>query len=243
LKIIGTTSVGLDHVANEFLEDSAMTVINTPLANVISVAEFSVGAILALVKRTLPAAAAGLSGSGRPGVGGKTHDINGMTLGIIGAGRIGTRLASLADALGMDVVVWTRDPSRHPEVAGQFVDLDKLLSKSDVISVNLPLTPDTSGLLTAERIRSLASNQYLVNTSRFAIMDERATVEIVANQAIAGIAIDGEIPDSVRLSVPEGFNAILTPHIAGISSEALGRMDMELVDALLPVLGSESENR
>jgi glyoxylate reductase len=152
------------------------------------------------------------------------HDLAGSTLGLVGLGRIGSQVAKRAEAFGMRVVF-----NRH----SGGLPLDELLATSDVVSLHVPLTPETRGLLSRERLALLQDGATLVNTARGAIVDEDALVEeLVAGRISAGLDVFADEP-----RVPERLlglsNVVLTPHIASATVETRAAMTRVLVDNVL----------
>lgn len=158
------------------------------------------------------------------------HDVAGATLGLVGFGRIGREVAARADAFGMRVV-------HHRRSSG--LPLDELLAASDVVSLHVPLTEETRGLISRERLALLRDGSTLVNTARGAVVDEEALVDELASGRIsAGLDVFVEEPD-----VPERLrdlpNVVLTPHLASSTAETRAAMTRVLVDNVLSFLSSE----
>jgi glyoxylate reductase len=158
------------------------------------------------------------------------HDLAGATLGLVGLGRIGSEVARRAKAFEMQVV-------QHRRSDG--LPLDELLRTSDVVSLHVPLTPETQGLLSRERLALLQDGATLVNTARGAIVDESALVdELVSGRISAGLDVFADEP-----RVPERLfdlpNVVLTPHIASATVETRAAMTRVLVDNVLAFLRGE----
>jgi glyoxylate reductase len=159
------------------------------------------------------------------------HDLAGSTLGLVGYGRIGKEVAKRAEAFGMRVTV-----NRH----SGGIPLDELLPKSDVVSLHVPLTPETRGLLSRERIALLRDGSALINTARGAIVDEDALVdELAAGRISAGLDVFADEPH-----VPERLldlpNVVLTPHVASATVETRAAMTRVLVENVLAFTRGES---
>ena len=156
---------------------------------------------------------------------GLSAQLEGKTLGIVGLGAIGSRVARLAQAFGMKILVTTAgaDQGRSAALGARHVSLDELLRQSDVVSLHLRLNDETRGIVGREQLGLLKPTAYLVNTARGALIDRDALLDALQHERIAGAALDvfGEEPlpaeDSLR-SLP---NVVLTPHNAGVTPEVI----------------------
>lgn len=155
-------------------------------------------------------------------------DLRGKTLGLVGFGRIARAVVPLAQAFGMNVCAWTRNPSRQraEEYNIEFIDLDSLLATSDVVSLHLLSTPETRGLLDEQRLRLLKPGVLFVNTARSEILDENAFVTLLQTGQIGAAGID--VFDSEPISPDHPYlnidNVIMTPHSAYNTPLALEAM-------------------
>ena len=159
------------------------------------------------------------------------REVSGATLGIVGLGRIGTAMARRARGFDMRVLYYRRTPVDSPDA--EYRPLDDLLRESDAVSVHTPLTPETTGLLSRERLLLLRDGATLVNTARGPVVDEAALVdELVSGRISAGLDVFAHEP-----SVPEALlglpNVVLTPHIASATVETRAAMTRIVVDNLL----------
>lgn len=160
------------------------------------------------------------------------HRLAGQVLGLVGFGTSAQAVAVRASAFGMRVQTWTRHPERHQtaatQIGAEFVDLERLLTDADFVSIHLPLTPDTRGLIGRAELALLKPTAVLINTARGAIVDETALVEALRAHRFAGAALDvfegidvfaasGGPPRHVLLELD---NVLLTPHCAGSSVES-----------------------
>lgn len=160
------------------------------------------------------------------------HRLAGQTLGLVGFGASAQAVAVRAGAFGLRVLAWVRIPGKYTEIAAKLdvklADLDKLLSTSDYISLHLPLTAETRGMMNASRLNRLKPNAVLVNTARGALVDEVALIEALKTRRIGGAALD--VFDGINVFAEPGpppkhplfdlENVILTPHCAGSSVES-----------------------
>jgi D-3-phosphoglycerate dehydrogenase len=155
-------------------------------------------------------------------------DLRGKTLGLIGFGRIAQRTAPLAKAFGMRVIAWTRNPSAERAARHdiEFTDLDTVLSGSDVLSLHLLLTPDTEGLITAERLGRTKPGVIFVNTARQEILDEPALIELLATGHVKAAGFDVFNQEPLPRDHPflKMENVVLTPHTAYSTPEAVAMM-------------------
>ena len=240
LKILGTLSIGTDHMSEHFFKSKKLKIINCPNSNVASTAEHTFALILCLTKMLFEAHQATIDLSGRPGIKGIATDLFGKTLGIVGAGRIGTYVTKLASAFSMNILCYTRNPEMHRnliEYGVEFKDLSELLSNSDIITIHLPLTQETNNIISEKMIDRIKENAIVINTSRVKLIDNRYLIKKLENKLIKAYAIDIDIEEADLIGQFAGLNNVLmTPHIAGVSIDAMVRMDMELVIALSSIL-------
>jgi phosphoglycerate dehydrogenase-like enzyme len=180
-----------------------------------SVPELTFGLMLAVLRRIHPLAGELAAGEWPAAMGGT---LAGRTLGILGLGRHGRPVARIAAAFGMLVLAWDREPGRahaDDEPVRQRLPLEDLLARSDVVSVHLKLSPESTGLLNAERLARLRPGAILVNTARGAIVDEPALVEALRSGRLAGAGLDVFTTEPLPADHPLRCapNVVLTPHI------------------------------
>ncbi len=235
VKIVANYAVGFNNIAVKELNDVGVVVTNTPGVLTDTVAEFTVSLVLALAKRIPEADRFTRSGKY---VGWAPElllgsDLAGKTLGIVGAGRIGSGVARrLANGFGMKVKYYdiARSEALEAEVPSEYYEsLDELLKVSDVISIHVPLLPQTQHLINAERLALMKPSAYLVNTSRGPVIHEAALVAALKKGSIRGAALDVfENEPALTPGLAKLDNVIVTPHIASASDETRGKMS-ELV--------------
>jgi phosphoglycerate dehydrogenase-like enzyme len=237
LKILGTLSIGVDHIDRKFFKDNKIDVINCPSSNVVSVAEHTFSLILALSKRLFEAHSASCSLKGRRGMTGLPYDIYGKKIGIIGAGKIARKVMEIAQAFGMQILCYTVHPEKHLELKNlgvEFVSLKTLFAKSNIITVHLPLTDLSNGLISNQLINTLNTKAIIINTSRSKIMDNIALAGALKNQSIFGAGIDLDIDDIETCKLYKHLNnVILTPHSAGVTNDSMLRMDTDLASYII----------
>ena len=232
LRVICATGVGYDHIDVEAATARGVAVCTSAGSNHQSVAELTLGLIVALARQIALGDRVLRRGGWEPLVG---PELWGKTLGIVGLGRIGKAVALLARAFGMRVIATdivldhTFGSVHHVE----YVPLPKLLRLADFVSLHCPLTSATRGLMNERTFRLMKPTAYLINTARGPVIDEGALVQAILARQIAGAALD-VFPDEPHIDAKlrEAPNVVLTPHIGGSANEALERM-MEL--ALLNV--------
>lgn len=171
------------------------------------------------------------------------NELAGRTMGVVGLGRIGVRVAEIARAFGMNVIAYTRTPK---EIAGvKCVDFDTLLAESDVISLNCPLTERTCGLINADALARMKKTAYLINTSRGGVIVEDDLRRALDAGMIAGAAVDvlSSEPPVEDNPLLHAKNIIVTPHIAWATTEARTRLLSIVTDNLSAYLRGEKLNR
>jgi D-3-phosphoglycerate dehydrogenase len=173
-------------------------------------------------------------------------DLRNTTLGLVGFGRIAAALVPMAQALGMKVIAWTRnpDPQRARRHGIEFTDLDQLLAMSDVVSLHLSSTPQTHGLLNADRLRAIKPGALLINTARSQLLDEAALIELLKSGHIRAAGIDVFDDEPIAADHPYiGLdNVVMTPHVAYNTPGALLEMYDTVVDNLVAFYAGNPQN-
>lgn len=238
LKVIGRAGIGVDNIDIDAATDAGVLVVNAPQANTVSAAEHTMALLLAQA-RHIPAADASMRDRRWERARFQGVELWGKTLGIIGLGRIGTLVARRAAAFGMHVVAYdpyvVADKVAHLGVT--LAPLEGVLAESDWISIHLPRTPDTAGLIGADEFAAMKPGVRIVNTSRGGIIDEAALVDAIRSGRVAGAALDvyGEEPltDSPLFDLPQ---VVLTPHLGASTREAQDRAGVDVAEAVLAAL-------
>jgi glyoxylate reductase len=230
LRLVANYGVGYDRVDVAACRERGVAVTNTPGVLDAAVADLTLALILACRRHVVASdrfvrEGGWRRGWARPELLGR--DLEGATLGVVGFGRIGRQVATRAQAFEMRIVF-------HRRTGG--LPLDELLRTADVVSLHVPLTPETDGLLSRERLALLQDSATLVNTARGAIVDENALVEeLVSGRISAGLDVFADEP-----RVPERLlelpNVVLTPHVASATVETRAAMTRVLVDNVLAFL-------
>ena len=222
LRMISIWGTGTDNVDLDACRARGVLVTNTPGVNAHSVAEQAVALMLA-VARQIPAMDRGTREGKWPRA--MLLQLEGKTLGIVGLGAIGSRVATLAKAFGMTVLAtaWRGDDGRAAAIGARYVDLETLLRESDFVSIHLRLTDETRGALSRERLALMKPSAILVNTARGALVDRDALIEALEKKRIGGAGLDVFHEEPVRSDDPllTLSNVILTPHNAGTTEEVI----------------------
>jgi len=239
LKVIGRAGVGLDNVDTTAAAKRNIVVLNTPESSTEAVAELVIGLMLNLARK-ISLGDRGIK-EGRWLKGEMMGiELKGKTLGIVGLGRIGSRVGALAKAFGMKILVY--DVIQLPEqliksLDAQVVDLDTLLSQSDFVTLHVPLTPETRHMMNRERLAKMKKGSYLINASRGEVVDEKALYEALKDGWLAGAALDvfeQEPPTSEVVKLP---NVVCTPHIGAQTVEAQDAAGEMLAEKVINALG------
>ena len=230
LRLVANYGVGYDNVDLAACRERGVAVTNTPGVLDAAVAELTLALMLACRRQLLLSDRFVRDGRWRAGWSRPErlgHDLAGATLGLVGFGRIGRQVARRAEAFELRVVHHCRSDG---------LPLDELLRAADIVSLHLPLTPETQGLLSRELLALLRDGATLINTARGAIVDEDALVdELVSGRISAGLDVfadEPRVPERLR----ELPNVVLTPHIASATVETRAAMTRALVDNVLAFL-------
>ena len=239
-KIIATLSIGVDHIDNSFFESNLIKVINCQTSNVISVAEHIFSLILSLKKRIIEANDIARNGGTQKDLSTRSNDISNSTIGIIGAGKISQEVIKIANVFNMKIYCNTLNPEKHKDLLEQgveFLSLDELLSNSDIITVNIPLNKENKNLISKDKIRIMKKTTTFINTSRAEIVDMNELIRYANENATFNVGLDIDAENYKELLNTKRNNVIVTPHIAGITKEAIKRMDVELANSIREYVG------
>lgn len=224
VKVIATATIGFDHIDTSWCEKSGIVWKNAPGCNSWSVKQYITSVLCTLAKK-------------------RSLDLSGMTLGVVGVGNVGSKVAEAASLLGMKVLL--NDPPRERKEGGkEFVSLDRIISESDIITLHVPLSREgedaTYHLFDKERIGKMGKGKILINSSRGPVVDNAALKQALKVKSIAGAVLDvweGE-PDLDRDLI--ALLDIATPHIAGYSADGKANGTTASVRTVASVLGIES---
>lgn len=243
LKVVGRAGIGVDNVDVATATELGILVVNAPTANMMSATEHTFALLLSLARR-VPAADASIRRGEWDRKGHQGVELQGKRMGVIGFGRIGQQVAERARAFGMEVVAY--DPFLEPAVARklgvELLELDELLARSDVVTLHTPLTDQTRGILSAERIAGMRDGALLVNCARGGLVDEAALLAALEEGRLGGAALDvfSEEPPVDRALVNHP-RVVSTPHIGAQTVEAQERIATQTARMLLAALEGSLE--
>ena len=242
LKVIGRAGVGIDNIDVEAAKEKGIQILNVPEAPTRSVAELAIGLMLAVARKIAYA-----DRKMREGHWAKKEamgiELYGKTLGVIGMGRIGREVARIAK-YGFNMKILYYDVSRVPEIEkeldAKYVDLDTLLSNSDIITIHVPLVKETYHMINEEKLRKVKKGAILINTARGAVVDTNALVKALKEGWIAGAGLDvfEEEPLPPDHPLTKLDNVVLTPHIGASTIEAQERAGIKIVEKIISALKS-----
>ena len=237
VKVISRVGVGYDNVDVAAATAAGVTVCNTPLAPMVSTAEHTLALLFAVTKHLPHHVARARQGlKGEPV--GRALELDGSTLGLIGLGRIGTRVAVAANAVGMRVVAADPALAESPVPGVELVDLDELLATSDVISLHAPALPSTAQLINADTLAKMRPGTYIVNCARGVLIDHDALLAAIDSGHLGGAGLDVTDPEPLPAGHPllDRPNVIVTPHIASASVAGRRRLYEHSIENALNVL-------
>lgn len=254
LKVIGRHGIGLDNIDLEAANRCGVAVVNTPDANVISVAEHVVATMLYLCKRLKEVDRALRGGEfDRPGslpglvtkLGYTTRELYGKTLGLVGCGKIARRVAEVC-GMGFEMRIYSYDPCLSPEYMARVGvkpcdSLEEVFQKGDFVSIHVPLTDGTRNLVDKKQLALMKPTAYLINASRGGVVNEEDLYTALQNKSIAGAAVDvfAQEPPGKDNPLFTLDNIVVTPHIAAMTDGALVRMARDVAKGVLSVLRGE----
>lgn len=249
LKVVANVAVGYDNIDVEAAAARGVWVTNTPGVLHETTADFTFTLLLAGARRVTVSERAARAG------GWKTwsptaflgSDVHGATLGIVGMGQIGTAVARRARGFAMRILYTsrTRKLEIEAELGLEWRPLETLLAEADFVTLHVPLTPETRGLIGADALRRMKPGAYLVNTARGPLVDHQALVEALRSGHLGGAALDVTDPEPLPLDHPlwSFENVVITPHIASASERTRARMaEMAAANVLAVLAGREPPN-
>lgn len=223
LKAVGRAGVGVDNVDIPAATEMGVAVFNAPGGNTIAAAELTM-ALLISVARKIPAAEASLRGGSWDRDAFKGVELRGKTLGLIGAGRIGSEVAIRCKAFEMNVIAYDPylSPTRADELGIEMVGLEDVIGRGDFISIHVPLTDETKGIIGLEALSQMKPTAFVVNASRGGVLDEAALAKALHNGLIAGAALDVYEDEPLPGDSPlrDAPSLVLTPHLGASTAEA-----------------------
>lgn len=241
LKCVCVAFTGYDHVDMAYCRENGIQVSNCAGYSTVAVADLVFGMVLALYRRIIQCDIAVRIGGTKAGLVGP--ELEGKKFGIIGAGAIGTRVAKIADAFGCEVYAYSRTRKEIPGVT--FVELDELLSTCDIVSLHVPQTPETTGMINAEKIALMKESAILINCARGPVVDSQALADALNEGRIAGAGIDVfecEPPVNPEHPLLTAKNVVATPHVAFASNEAMYKRAVIVADNVASFLAGDTKN-
>lgn len=232
LKVVSRCGAGTDSIDIEAARELGITVFTTADAPTQAVAELTIGLMLDLLR--------GISREDRSirvGVWPKNMGnlLSGKTLGILGLGRIGRRVVGLTQPFNLKYIAWDISPDRQfaAKYSIEFIGLDELLVKADIVTIHLPYTSELKGIIGGRELNLMKAGAFLVNTARGGLVDEAALYDALKERKIAGAALDVFEQEPYSGSLTELDNIILTSHIGSYAREARVEMEIQAVKNLL----------
>ena len=235
--------IGYDNVDLDAARAAGVTVCNAPDAPTVSTAEHTVALLMAITKNLR-----GLSGRAEEGLWGVSSptslELDGATLGLVGLGRIGARVATAANAMGMTVVAHDPMLTSSPVSCVELVSLPDVWARADVVSLHAPAVAATHHLVNAETLGVMRDGVYLVNCARGSLVDQDALVAALESGKVAGAGLDVTDPEPLPVGHPllGRTDVIVTPHIASSTRAGRRRLFAHAFDAALATLGGEPTN-
>lgn len=232
LKVISRCGVGLDNIDLGAAKKAKIKVFNTPGLVTDAVAELTVGLIFASLRRIVEADGMMRQGEWRKPMG---FLLQGKRIGVIGLGNIGKKVVELCSGLRVKFLAYDikKDKIFADKHRVTYLDLNHLVSQSDIITIHLPLTEETKNLINKDKINGMKQEAFLINTSRGNIVDEAALVKALRKRRIAGAALDVFAKEPYQGPLTELENVILTAHIGSYAREARVKMEREAVENLI----------
>lgn len=242
LKVIGRHGVGLDNVDLDTANKLGIWVTYAPLANTSTVAEHTIGMLVALARHMVRQDRELRSGNFEVRNQAVGVDLEGKTFGILGLGRIGALVARKASlGLGMRVITYTRPGKTLDEWVERAESREELFRRSDFVSLHLPATPETVRSVGEQELGWMKPTAFLLNSGRGEVIDEKALLNALQNQSIAGAGLDVFDQEPPPASHPffQLDNVIVTPHSAALTTEAMGRMGLHAAQGIHAVLSGQ----
>ncbi|WP_416900722.1 phosphoglycerate dehydrogenase [Micromonospora echinospora] len=241
LKVVARAGVGLDNVEVPAATARGVMVVNAPTSNIVSAAEQAVALLLAVARNTASASAALKAGEWKrskyTGV-----EIQGKTVGVVGLGRIGVLFAQRIAAFGTRLIAYDPyiQPARAAQLGVRLVGLEELLRESDFISIHLPKTPETVGLIGEKELAIVKPGVRIVNAARGGLVDEQALADAIAEGRVAGAGVDVYAKEPCTSSPLFAFdNVVATPHLGASTHEAQDKAGLAVAKSVKLALQGE----
>ena len=240
LKIICKHGAGVDNIDCEKAKEMGIPVTNVPATNSDAVADFAFGLILNIARKISANAFEVKRGKWNKDIG---VDVCKKTLGIIGCGAIGRRVAKRGQGFDMRVLGYDPYVKESANLSNiELVDLETLIKESDFISIHVPLTPDTRNLISSKEMHQMKKGAFIINTARGGIVDENALYQFLTNGHLGGAALDVTEQEPIQSDSPllKLDNVIITSHIASYSKESLNAVSMACARNIIKIINNET---
>jgi D-3-phosphoglycerate dehydrogenase / 2-oxoglutarate reductase len=241
LKVVARAGVGLDNVDVPAATARGVMVVNAPTSNIVSAAEQAVALLLAVARNTASASAALKRGEWKrskyTGV-----EVQGKTVGVVGLGRIGVLFAQRMASFGTRLIAYDPyiQPARAAQLGVRLVGLDELLRESDFISVHLPKTPETLGLIGEKELATVKPGVRIINAARGGLIDEQALADALAEGRVGGAGLDVFVTEPATSSPLFAFdNVVVTPHLGASTAEAQDKAGLAVARSVKLALQGE----
>lgn len=232
LKVVGRVGSGLDNIDKDAAQERKIQVVNAPDGNTNAVAELTLGLVLSLLRNLSRAYLSMSQGLWlKKELGGS--ELSGKTVGIVGYGHIGKRISKLLKTFGAEVYYYSRSEKN--------ISLKDLFKKSDIVSLHLPLTPQTISLVDKKLLSLMKPTSFLINTGRGKVVVEKDLFDVLSRKKIAGAALDVYWAEPLDPNSPwrKLDNVILTPHLGASTKEALARATKTVIDKAVKILNKK----
>lgn len=241
LKYVCVAFTGYDHVDMAYCREHGIQVSNCAGYSTVAVADLTFGLVLDVLRSIFTLNSIVRQGGTKDGLVGP--ELEGKRFGVIGAGAIGTRVMRIAAAFGCEVVAYSRTKKDIPGV--EFVELDELLRTSDIVSLHVPQTPETTGMIGADQIALMKPSAVLINCARGPVVDSEALAAALNEDRLAGAGIDvleTEPPFPSDHPLLSSKNTVVTPHVAFASTQAMEKRAVIVADNVASYLAGATKN-
>jgi len=241
LRVIARTGIGIDRIDVPEATRRGIVVCNAPDGPTLSTAEHTIALLLAVTKRLKPAESRLRAGFADSFAAHDAIELQGRTIGLVGFGRIGRRVAALARGIGMEPVAFDPVAEIPPDEAASAASLEDLLGSSDVVSLHLPLSPGTRHLIDRTALEAMRPGAFLLNAARGGLIDHDALLEALERGRLGGAGLDVTEPEPLPPDHPllARDDVVVTPHVAAATREGKRRLTVTAIREALAVLEGE----
>jgi phosphoglycerate dehydrogenase-like enzyme len=240
LALIAQGTSGTDNIDDICARERGIRIISLPGENANAVAELVIGFMIAMTRTVPRYTREVVAGVWQRDDCATRHELAHYTLGLVGLGEVGMRVARLARAFSMRVIAvdpYISDADFADRNAERAASLDQLLSAADILSLHVPLTPETRRMISDEQLRALHPGSYLINASRGEVLDQNAALGALAGGHLAGVALDVYDPEPAAGGFPDDPRLVLTPHVGGCTHESKASIGVKLYERICGWLG------